>query len=69
MTAEEYLAAIIAKNPAIGRADDEKITLTACGLRALIRQAYAKGEEHGRTEQMKKDRNMDFFSGIFGGRK
>ena len=47
MTVEEYLQAIIAKNPALGKPDDEKVTLTCRGLRALIRQAYEKGfEQH-----------------------
>lgn len=46
MTADEYINAIIAKNPALGKADDEKVTLTCRGLRALIRQAHEKGFEH-----------------------
>ena len=69
LNAEEYLAAIIAKNPAIGRADDETITLKARGLRSLIQRAHQKGEEHGRRLQKIQDRNCDFLSGIFGGRK
>lgn len=47
MTIEEYLNAIIARNPALGKPDDEKVTLTCRGLRALVRQAYDKGfEQH-----------------------
>lgn len=45
MTAEEYLSALIAKNPALGKPDDEPVTLKARGLRAIIRQAHAKGVE------------------------
>lgn len=48
MTAQEYIDALIAKNPAIGRADNETVTLTARGLRAIIRQAHEKGVDHGR---------------------
>jgi len=47
MTAEEYLNAVIAKNPALGKPDDEKVTLTCRGIRALIRQAFAMGEQRG----------------------
>lgn len=36
MTADEYLNAVIAKNPALGKPDEEKVTLTCRGLRALI---------------------------------
>ena len=46
MTVEEYLQAIIAKNPALGKPDDEKVTLTCRGIRALIRQSFDKGMEH-----------------------
>ena len=46
MTVEEYLQAIIAKNPALGKPDDEKVTLTFRGIRALIRQSFDKGMEH-----------------------
>ncbi len=70
MTAEEYLAAITAKNPALARPDNETITLTARGLRALIRQAHAKGEEHGSCNQSNDSfGSYDPFSSIFGGRK
>ena len=47
MTADEYLNAVIAKNPALGKPDEEKVTLTCRGLRALIRQAHEMGVEHG----------------------
>ena len=65
MTSEEYLAAIIAKNPAIGKPDAETITLTARGLRALIRQAHEKGEEHGRAQEQKSQLSKDLFSELF----
>lgn len=48
MTAQQYIDALIARNPAIGRPDDETVTLTARGLRAIIQQAHEKGVEHGR---------------------
>ena len=47
MTAEEYLKAVIERNPALGKPDDEKVTLTCRGIRALIRQAFAMGEQRG----------------------
>lgn len=43
MTAEQYLKAVIERNPALGKPDDEKITLTARGIRNLIKQAHAMG--------------------------
>ena len=52
MTVDEYLQAVITKNPALGKPDDERVTLTCRGLRALIRQAYEIGEQHG--HEMKK---------------
>ncbi len=67
MTAEEYLAAITAKNPALARPDNETITLTARGLRALIRQAHAKGEEHGsRNQSNNSSGSCNPFAEIFG---
>ena len=47
MNADEYLKAIIAKNPALGKPDEEKVTLTCRGLRALIRQAHEMGVKQG----------------------
>ena len=47
MNDEEYLNAVIAKNPALGKPNDEKVTLTCRGIRALIIQAFAMGEQHG----------------------
>ena len=49
MTAEEYWNALVAKNPALDKRDDETITLKVRGLRAMIKQAHAKGEEAGAT--------------------
>lgn len=51
MTEQEYLDAVIAKNPAIGRPDDQTVTLTARGLRALIRQSFQRGYFQGRENQ------------------
>lgn len=65
LTAEEYLEIIIAKNPAIGRPDEETVTLKARGVRALIRQAHAKGEEHGRRLQKEAGNDTDIFNCFF----
>ena len=52
MTADEYIKALIERNPAIGKPDDEKITLTCRDLRAIIRQAYDKGfEQHQQVSE------------------
>jgi len=51
MNIEEYLRAVIRKNPAIARQDDAHISLTARGLRSIIRNAFAFGEEHGREQE------------------
>ena len=55
MTAEEYLKAVIERNPALGKPDDEKITLTARGIRNLIKQAHAMGEQHEHKLQEAKE--------------
>ena len=46
MNAEKYLELLIQKNPAIGKPDDEKITLTCRGLRNIIKQAHEVGWQH-----------------------
>lgn len=46
MNAEKYLELLIQKNPAIGKPDDEKITLTCRGLRNIIKQAHEVGYKH-----------------------
>lgn len=43
-TFEEYWEALVKKNPAFGRAEEEHVTLTARGLKAVIKQAWDKGE-------------------------
>jgi hypothetical protein len=43
-TFEEYWEALVKKNPAFGRAQDEHVTLTARGLKAVVKQAWEKGE-------------------------
>jgi hypothetical protein len=43
-TFEEYWAALVKKNPAFGRAEDAHVTLTARGLKAVVKQAWDKGE-------------------------
>lgn len=55
MTAEEYLKAVIERNPALGKPDDEKITLTARGIRNLIKQAHAMGVQHEHKLQEAKE--------------
>ena len=53
MSAEEYIKALIVKNPAIGKPDDEKITLTCRGLRNIIKQAHETGWQHHKEIQEK----------------
>lgn len=36
--------ALVKKNPAFGRTEDEHVTLTARGLKAVVKQAWEKGE-------------------------
>ena len=43
-TFEEYWEALVKKNPAFGRAEAEHVTLTARGLKAVVKQAWEKGE-------------------------
>lgn len=43
-TFEEYWEALVQKNPAFGRAEGEHVTLTARGLKAVVKQAWEKGE-------------------------
>lgn len=43
-TFEEYWEALVKKNPAFGRAEGEHVTLTVRGLKAVIKQAWEKGE-------------------------
>lgn len=53
MNAEKYLELLIQKNPAIGKPDDEKITLTCRGLRNIIKQAHKIGyDDHKETEEL-----------------
>jgi len=53
MTAEKYIERLIEKNPAIGRPDDEKITLTCRGLRNIIKQAHKIGyDDCKETEEL-----------------
>ena len=46
MTADEYIKALINKNPAIGKADHATITLTCRGLRNIIKQAHETGYQY-----------------------
>ena len=59
MTADEYLNRLIEKNPAIGKPDDEHITLTCRGLRNIIRQAH----EIGYKDCIEKGEKMQQFFG------
>jgi len=65
VSAKEYLAAIIAKNPAFGKLNAEPITLSAGSLRALILHAYETGEKHGREQEKNLHKIEDLFSEIF----
>lgn len=62
MTAEQYLKAVIERNPSLGKPDDEKITLTARGIRNLIKQAHAMGVQQGIHEAKVKEKLDGMFS-------
>ena len=47
MTEDEYLEALLKRNPALDKPDDETITLRVRGLKAIVRQAFQKGKEAG----------------------
>ena len=66
MTADEYLNAVIAKNPALGKPDEEKVTLTCRGLRALIRQAHEMGFKQGIAVSQKVNSAFGKSNDIFG---
>lgn len=66
MNADEYLKAIIAKNPALGKPDEEKVTLTCRGLRALIRQAHEMGVKQGIAVTRKVNSAFGKSNDIFG---
>ena len=66
MTADEYLNAVISKNPALGKPDEEKVTLTCRGLRALIRQAHEMGVKQGIAVSQKVNSAFGNSHDIFG---
>ena len=69
MNLDEYMSAIIAKNPALGGADDARVTMTCRGVRNLIRQAYQMGWDQSRQIQDKTNRIFNPsnpFDSIFG---
>ena len=53
MNADQYIEKLVEKNPAIGRPDDERITLTCRGLRNIIKQAHKVGyDDRIETEEL-----------------
>jgi hypothetical protein len=60
MKKHEYIAGIKAKNPKLFTA--EKITLTPAALERVISQAFDAGKQEAEA-------GMDFFKGIFGGKR
>jgi hypothetical protein len=74
-TFEEYWGALVKKNPAFGRAEDERVTLTARGLKAVVKQAWEKGEmcmaqktakAFSDTDRRKGESALDALKNIFG---
>lgn len=45
MTEDEYLDALLKRNPALDKDDDEPVTIRVRGLKAIVRQAFRKGQE------------------------
>jgi len=75
MTEDEYLAALLKRNPALDKPDDETITLRVRGLKAIVRQAFQKGKEAGKPDpypqqDYPKDNSAGavLFEKLFGGR-
>ena len=58
MKKDEYIQALIAKNPALGKPDEEKVTLTCRGIRAIINQAYDMGFQEAQ-EKAKTEKKVD----------
>ena len=53
MNADQYIEKLVEKNPAIGRPDDERITLTCRGLRNIIKQAHKVGyDDYKETQEL-----------------
>jgi len=63
MNAEEYIQAVIAKNPALGKSDDEKVTMTVRGVKNLIKQAHETGYKYNEEvrEKIKKLFRVPYF--------
>lgn len=45
MTEEQFLQAVLARNPGLDKPDDEVVKLKARGIKNLLRQAFQKGYE------------------------
>lgn len=43
MTEDQFMQAVLARNPGLDKEDDEVVKLKARGLKALLRQAFQKG--------------------------
>lgn len=54
MNADKYWQKLVEKNPALGKADDEKVTLTVRGLRNVVKQAHETGyKDHIETQELR----------------
>ena len=45
MTEDQFMQAVLARNPGLDKPDEEVVKLKARGLKALLRQAIQKGYE------------------------
>lgn len=45
MTEDQFMQAVLARNPGLDKPDEEVVKLKARGLKALLRQAFQKGYE------------------------
>ena len=71
MTEDEYLDALLKRNPALDKDDDEPVTLRVRGLKAIVRQAFRKGQEAAasqreRPRSQNSGAGFDVFGQIFG---
>jgi len=74
MNEDEYLEALLRRNPGLNKSDDDTVTLRVRGLKAIIRQAFQKGRESGIESQQEYEgttgdssRGAALFNKLFGG--
>jgi len=75
MNEDEYLKALLQRNPGLNKGDDDTVTLRVRGLKAIIRQAFQKGRESALGDQKNYSAAGDGSSGsalfdkLFGGNR